>query len=60
MGVRIREELRQALQLNNSSHAQKKVFLENLAAHNKKKHVDGNVLDSGIVEKAKKIPVQEQ
>ena len=47
MGVKIREDLRQAISLNNSSHAQKKAFLEQLAANNRKKNLDGKLVDAG-------------
>lgn len=45
MGVRIREELRQAINLNNSSHDKKKAVLEELREVNKKKHVDTKSLE---------------
>ena len=40
MGVRIREDLMQAIKLNNSSHDKKKNYIEDLAAQTKKKNVD--------------------
>lgn len=43
MGVRIREDLRQAIKLNNSSHDKKKAYIEDLAASTKQKFVtEGN------------------
>jgi hypothetical protein len=45
MGVRIREELNQALQLNNSSHDKKKAFIEQRAAETRNKFVDGKQLE---------------
>jgi len=62
MGVRVREELRQVLKLNNSSHDNKKAFLEDKGADNKAKFVDGKKLDSGEIENDpfKVIPVSKQ
>jgi len=45
MGVRVREELRQALQLNNSSHDKKKAFFDQMAADTRTKFVDGTELE---------------
>jgi len=47
MGVRVREELKQVLKLNNSSHDTKKAFLEDKGGENKNTFVDGKKLDSG-------------
>ena len=41
MGVRVREDLRQAIRLNNSSHDKKKAYIEQLAASTKHKNVEG-------------------
>ena len=62
MGVRVREELRQVLKLNNSSHDNKKAYLEDKAGENKNKFVDGKKLDSGEIEDDpfKVIPVSKQ
>ena len=40
MGVRIREDLKQAILMNNSSHDKKKAYIEDLAAATKSKNVD--------------------
>jgi hypothetical protein len=45
MGVRTREELRQALMLNNSSHDKKKAFLEMKQAQTRSKFIDGKELE---------------
>ena len=42
MGVRVREELRQAMKLNNASYDKKKAHLEDLTAHTVTTHVDAN------------------
>jgi hypothetical protein len=62
MGVRVREELRQVLKLNNSSHDSKKAYLEDKAGENKNKYVDGKKLDSGEIDDDpfKVIPVSKQ
>lgn len=45
MGVRVREELRQALQLNNSSRDKKKALLDQMADDTRTKFVDGTELE---------------
>ena len=57
MGVRIREDLTQAIKLNNSSHDKKKNYIEDLAAANKKKNVDAG--DQGV-EDTKVVPASIQ
>ena len=57
MGVRIREDLTQAIKLNNSSHDKKKNYIEDLAAANKKKNVDAG--DQGV-EDSKVVPASIQ
>ena len=42
MGVRVREDLRQAIRLNNSSHDKKKAYIEQLTASTKHKNVEGS------------------
>ena len=42
MGVRIREELRQAIKLNNASQDKKKAHFRDTMAHNRSTHVDDN------------------
>lgn len=46
MGVRVREEIKQALQLNNSSHDKKKAFIEQFAAETRNKFIDSKELES--------------
>ena len=58
MGVRVREELRQALQLNNSSHDKKKAFIEQLTADTRAKYVDG--ADTAHESQAKAVPPSKQ
>jgi len=60
MGVRIREELRQALQLNNSSHDKKKALIEQLTAETKSKFVDSDELEQGVEVQAKPVPASKQ
>ncbi len=60
MGVRVREELRQALQLNNSSHDKKKAFIEQLTAETKAKFIDSDELEQGIEVQAKSVPASKQ
>lgn len=44
MGVRIREELRQAIKLNNSSTAKRQAHLDEQVEHTKNSHVDSNAV----------------
>lgn len=44
MGVRIREELRQAIRLNNSSHDKRRANLEDKVANTKSMHPDSSAL----------------
>ena len=46
MGVRIREELRQAVKLNNASQDKKKAQMDEHVEHTKNHHVDSNALNS--------------
>lgn len=46
MGVRIREELRQVIRINNSSHDKKKQFFEDKMAHSRAKNVDSAAITS--------------
>ena len=59
MGVRVREELRQAMKLNSSSHDAKKVILQERMAANSHKFVDGKNLqgadDLKLVSTAKQM-----
>ena len=45
MGVRIREELRQAIRLNNSSHDKRKAFLQDQVDHTRANFVDSEAHD---------------
>ena len=45
MGVRIREELRQAIKLNNSSQDKRKAQMENKLGATKRKHPDASKED---------------
>jgi len=45
MGVRIREELSQALQLNNQSHDKKRIYLDQLTKGRAKNFEDGAKLE---------------
>ena len=40
MGVRIRQDIKQAIELNNSSHDKKKAFIEQMMANTRRKNVD--------------------
>ncbi len=60
MGVRVREELRQALQLNNSSHDKKKAFIEQLTSETRTKFVDDHDLTQGNDKKEKAVSQSKQ
>ena len=47
MGVRIREELRQAIKLNNASQDKKKAHFRDATTHNRKTNVDSNARPTG-------------
>jgi hypothetical protein len=59
MGFRIREELRQALILNNSSHDKKKAFIEQKAAETRSKFVDSKELEQIDVDR-RIVPASKQ
>ena len=52
MGVRIREELRQAISLNNSSQDKRKAQMEAKVAITKKNHPDSSAYDDENEQKA--------
>lgn len=60
MGVRTREEIKQALMLNNSSHDKKKAFMETKKADTRSKFVDGKDLEQPSEEQEKKVPASKQ
>ena len=61
MGVRIREELRQAIKLNNASQDKKKAHFKNAMAHNRSTNVDSNArAASGIDQGSNIVSTAEQ
>ena len=60
MGVRIREELRQAIKLNNASKDKKKAHFRDTMAHNRKTNMDSNARPAGADQASAIISTAEQ
>ena len=62
MGVRIRQDLQQAIELNNTSHAKKQAFMEQVTANTRTKNVDSGQHQNPLADKAtkKEVPLSVQ